>query len=91
MTTNARLRALVELAEAGSVRGAAQRLVVTESSVSAAISALASDVGVPLVRRDGRGVLLTPAGERYVGYARRILGLHDEAIAAARGEADPER
>lgn len=91
MTTNARLRALVELADAGSVRGAAQRLVVTESSVSAAVSALAADVGVPLVRRNGRGVLLTPAGERYAGYARRILGLHDEALAAARGEADPER
>lgn len=91
MTTNARLRAFVELADTGSVRGAAKRLVVTESSVSAAVSALASDVGVPLVRRNGRGVLLTPAGERYAGYARRILGLHDEAIAAARGEADPER
>jgi DNA-binding transcriptional LysR family regulator len=91
VTTNARLRALVELADAGSVRGAAQRLVVTESSVSAAVSALAADVGVPLVRRNGRGVLLTPAGERYAGYARRILGLHDEAMAAARGEADPER
>ena len=36
-------------------------------------------------------MLLTPAGERYAGYARRILGLHDEALAAARGEADPER
>lgn len=91
MTTNARLRALVELADTGSVRAAALRLVVTESSVSAAISALAGDVGVPLVRRNGRGVLLTPAGERYAGYARRILGLHDEAMAAARGEADPER
>jgi DNA-binding transcriptional LysR family regulator len=91
MTTNARLRALVELADTGSVRGAAERLVVTESSVSAAVSALAADVGVPLVRRNGRGVLLTPAGERYAGYARRILGLHDEAMAAARGEADPER
>lgn len=91
MTTNARLRAFVELADTGSVRGAAKRLVVTESSVSAAVSALAADVGVPLVRRNGRGVLLTAAGERYAEYARRILGLHDEALAAARGEAAPER
>ncbi|OLT11816.1 LysR family transcriptional regulator [Pseudonocardia sp. CNS-139] len=91
MTTNARLRALVELADAGSVRAAAQRLVVTESSVSAAIGALAAEIGVPLVDRDGRGVRLTPAGLRYVAYARRILGLHAEAVAAARGEADPER
>jgi DNA-binding transcriptional LysR family regulator len=91
MTTNARLRALVELADTGSVRAAAQRLVVTEASVSGAISALAAEVGVPLLDRDGRGVRLTAAGRRYVAYARRILGLHEEALAAARGEADPAR
>lgn len=90
MTTNARLRALVELADTGSVRGAAERLVVTESSISSALRALSSDIGITLVDRHGRGVRLTPAGLRYVEYARRILGLHDEAILAARGEADPE-
>jgi DNA-binding transcriptional LysR family regulator len=90
MTTHARMRALVELADTGSVRAAAARLVVTESSVSSAISLLAAEVGVPLVAKDGRGVRLTAAGKRYADYARRILGLHAEAIAAARGEADPE-
>lgn len=90
MTTNARLRAFVELADTGSVRAAARRLVVTESSVSSAVGLLAAEVGVPLLDRDGRGVRLTPAGERYAAYARRILGLHDEAVAAARGAADPE-
>ncbi|MCV7031939.1 LysR family transcriptional regulator [Mycobacterium sherrisii] len=90
MTTNARLRALVEVADTGSVRGAAERLVVTESSISSALRALSSDIGITLVDRHGRGVRLTPAGLRYVEYARRILGLHDEAILAARGEADPE-
>jgi LysR family transcriptional regulator, low CO2-responsive transcriptional regulator len=90
VTTPARMRALVALADTGSVRAAASRLVVTESSVSSAISLLAAEVGVPLVTRDGRGVRLTAAGKRYADYARRILGLHAEAIAAARGEADPE-
>lgn len=89
-TTNARLRALVELADAGSVREAAVRLFVTESSVSSSISALSADVGVVLVERHGRGVRLTQAGQRYVSYARRILNLHEEAVLAARGEADPE-
>lgn len=90
MTTNARLRTLVELAETGSVRAAAERLVVTESSVSSAISALSAEVGTPLVTRHGRGVRLTPAGERYAEYARRILSLHAEAVLAAGAEADPE-
>jgi DNA-binding transcriptional LysR family regulator len=90
MTTNARLRALVELADTGSVRGAAERLVVTESAISSALSSLSAEVGVPLVDRHGRGVRLTPAGQRYADYARKILGLHHEAVLAARGEVDPE-
>ena len=53
--------------------------------------ALSEEIGVALVDRNGRGVKLTPAGLRYVEYARRILGLHDEAIQAARGEGDPGR
>lgn len=90
MTTNARLRALVELADTGSVHAAADRLVVSESAISAAVSGLSAEVGVALIDRHGRGVRLTPAGQRYVEYARRILGLHGEALLAARGEADPE-
>jgi LysR family transcriptional regulator, low CO2-responsive transcriptional regulator len=91
VTTTARMRAFVALAEAGSVRGAAAQLVVTESTVSAAVRALGEEIGVPLLERDGRGVRLTPAGRRYADYARRVLGHLDEAGAAARGEADPER
>lgn len=90
VTTTARMRAFVALAEHGSVRGAAASLFVTESTVSAAVRALAEDVGVPLIERDGRGVRLTAAGRRYAGYARRVLGLLEEGAAAARGEADPE-
>jgi DNA-binding transcriptional LysR family regulator len=87
--TPARLRALVAVAETGSVRAAAARLVVTESAVSSAITALSHDLGFALVDRDGRGVKLTPAGRTYAQYARRILGLIDEAAAAARGADDP--
>jgi DNA-binding transcriptional LysR family regulator len=89
MTTEARLRAFVAVAETGSVRAAAQRLVVTESAVSAAVSALTRDVGVPLLERQGRGLRLTASGQTYAGYARTILGLHAEALAAAHGEANP--
>ncbi len=89
-TTNSRLQSLVSLAEHGSVHGAAAALSVTESSVSAAVAALSRDVGVPLIRRDGRGVALTDAGVTYLAYARRILGLHTKAVDAARSEADPE-
>jgi DNA-binding transcriptional LysR family regulator len=91
VTTVARLRALVTVADAGSVREAARRLTVTESAVSAALSALAREVRVPLVERDGRGLRLTASGQAYSGYARAILGLHEEGLAAVRGDRDPER
>ena len=89
--TEVRLRTLVALAGTGSVREAARRLYVTESAVSASVAALARELGVPLVRRVGRGVELTEAGAVYAGYARRVLGLLEEGRAAARGAADPGR
>lgn len=91
MSTVARLRALVAVADSGSVRAAARHLTVTESAVSAALAALAREVRVPLVERDGRGLRLTAPGRAYADYARQILGLHEEALAAARSGHDPER
>ena len=91
MTTQSRLRTLVALAAAGSVRGAAARLTVTESAVSASIAALARELGVPLVEPVGRGLRLTPSGTVYARYARRVLGLLEEGAAAAAQELDPER
>jgi DNA-binding transcriptional LysR family regulator len=64
---------------------------VTESAVSAAITALSRDLGFALVEKDGRGVKLTAAGETYARYARSILGLLDEAQSTARAAQDPSR
>lgn len=84
------LRTIAAVAEMGSLRGAATRLVVTESAVSAALGALQRQLGVRLVEREGRGARLTAAGRRYADYAGRVLGLLDEAALAAIAEDDPE-
>jgi LysR family transcriptional regulator, low CO2-responsive transcriptional regulator len=89
--TEARLRSFVAVADTSSVRAAAQRLYVTESAVSASVTALAREVGVPLVERVGRGLRLTPAGAAYATYARQVLGLLEQGRVAARGAADPAR
>lgn len=89
--TEVRLRALIAVADTGSVRAAALDLHVSESAVSAAVTLLSREVGVPMVERAGRGIRLTDAGRVYVAHAREILGLLDRAAAAARGETDPER
>jgi LysR family transcriptional regulator, low CO2-responsive transcriptional regulator len=89
MTFN-QLRTFIAVAETGAVRAAAALLVVTPSAVSSALSTLQEEVGTALVVRQGRGLRLTEAGLLYADYARRILGLLDEAKVAAVGELDPE-
>jgi DNA-binding transcriptional LysR family regulator len=89
--TLGQLRTFLAVAATGSVRAAAEQLVVTQPAVSSALAAVRDQVGVPLVARDGRGLRLTPAGEALAERARSALAMLDEAVAAARGEADPHR
>jgi DNA-binding transcriptional LysR family regulator len=89
--TLGQLRTFLAVAATGSVRAAAEQLVVTQPAVSSALAAVRKQVGVALVTRDGRGLRLTPAGEALAERARAALALLDEAVAAARGEADPDR
>ncbi|HYH48760.1 MAG TPA: LysR substrate-binding domain-containing protein [Acidimicrobiia bacterium] len=91
MITVTQLRTFVEVAEAGSVRVAAERLIVSQPAVSAVLAALHRELGVPLAVREGRGLRVTPAGMVFAGYARRILGLLDEARVATAGQLHPDR
>ncbi|MEV6984086.1 LysR substrate-binding domain-containing protein [Sphaerisporangium sp. NPDC051017] len=88
--TLTQLRTFLAVAETGSVRAAAKRLVVTESAVSASVAALQRSLGLQLLRPSGRGLELTEAGEVYAGYVRRSLGLLESGRTAALGETDPE-
>lgn len=90
MTFN-QLRAFTALADIGSVGGAAQRLHVTQPAVSAAVRGLEAAVGAKLIEPDGRGVRLTTAGTTFATYARRVLGLAEEATVTVRGGDDPTR
>jgi DNA-binding transcriptional LysR family regulator len=79
------------VARAGSVHGAAERLTVTQPAVTAALRALERDLGVRLVARAGRGLVLTAAGETLARYAARLLGLLDEARSSVREAVEPGR
>ena len=83
------VRTFLEVAATGSVRIAAERLVISQPAVSSALAALQKTVGSAIVKRDGRGVRLTPAGERLAVYGRRIFALLDEAVAETRAAANP--
>ncbi len=76
------LRSFVAIADTGGVAKAAERVHRTQPAVSLQMKRLEGVLGVALIRRQGRGVALTEAGERLLAYARRILTLNDEAVAA---------
>ena len=67
------LRMVAEVARAQSVKGAADRLHVTQSAVSHQLSDLEGRLGTPLFVRLGRRMLPTPAGRLLVEAAGRVL------------------
>jgi DNA-binding transcriptional LysR family regulator len=79
------LRSFVAGMEAGSFARAADRLGRSTSAVSAQLKKLEEQAGVALVRKSGRGLMLTDGGEALLSYARRLLDLNDEAVSAVRG------
>lgn len=62
-----------------SVTRAAKRLGRVQSSVTTRIQQLEDEMGVALFRRDGNRLTLSVEGERFLGYANRMLALADEA------------
>jgi DNA-binding transcriptional LysR family regulator len=76
-----RLRLLHELANRGTIAAVAEALSYSPSSVSVQLSELEREAGVPLLRRVGRNVQLTPAGLRVAAHAAAALEA-DESLRA---------
>ncbi|MEM7491687.1 MAG: LysR family transcriptional regulator [Pseudomonadota bacterium] len=74
------LRAFATVAATGGVTRAAGLLNLTQSAVSMQVKRLEEALGVPVLERTGRGVRVTPDGERALAYARRMLALNDELL-----------
>ena len=78
------LRTLVAVHELGSFARAARRVGRSESAISLQLKRLEEQCGTPLLHRSGRRMVLSDAGSRVLGYARRLLALNDEALATFR-------
>jgi LysR family transcriptional repressor of citA len=76
----AHLRAFVAVATHGGFRRAADRLYLSQPTVSAQVAALERELGFRLFERKGRRSGLTPEAEQLLPYALRLLALHDEAV-----------
>jgi DNA-binding transcriptional LysR family regulator len=73
--TVTQLSAFLAVIRGGSVTAAADSLLVTQPSVSAAVAALARELGCELFEREGRGIRPTEAGAAFAPYAADVLGL----------------
>ena len=84
------LRYFVELAHTRHFTRAAERLCITQPSLSHAITQLEAELGVPLFERTGRTTVLTRFGEQFLTCAQQTLSTLDEGVDAlqrvARGE-----
>ncbi|NER60664.1 LysR family transcriptional regulator [Pseudomonas sp. MAFF212428] len=76
------LRSFVYGVQSGSFALAADKLARSTSAISAQMKKLEAQVGEPLLRKAGRGLALTEAGEQMFAYAQRLVSLNDEAVFA---------
>ena len=71
--TLTQLKYIVETAEAGTISKAAERLYISQPSLTAAIRELEHEFGITIFQRTNKGILLTTEGEEFLGYARQVI------------------
>jgi len=80
------VRTFVAVAEAKSFTRAGERLGRTQSAISLQMRRLEERLGVQLLSRDPRHVVLTEEGDRFLPQARRLLRLNDEIMDGLKAE-----
>ena len=66
------LRQVIAVADYGSMNEAAKQLYLTQPSLSATIKAVEREIGIEIFTRSNRGIIATPEGEEFLGYARQV-------------------
>ena len=84
------LRYFCAVAENQGFSRTARALHVSQSAISEQISDLEQEIGIPLLVRGQQKTTLTPAGEMFLGEAKKVLAAADNAIEIARRAARGE-
>ena len=66
------IRYMITIAETGSLGKAAEKLFVSQPSLSGAVKEMETELGLTLFHRGSKGVTLTPEGQRFLPYARQV-------------------
>ncbi len=83
------LKTFIEVYHTRHFARAADNLYITPSAVSARVRLLETQLGTPLFSRERNNIQLTEAGERFLGYARNMLRLWEQARYEMAMDADP--
>jgi DNA-binding transcriptional LysR family regulator len=78
------LKALVQVAERGSIRAAARAMNLSQSALTKALRELEEDVGAELLQRSYKGIGFTPEGSALLLRARLVLATLERARAEIR-------
>ncbi|MGN0142835.1 MAG: LysR family transcriptional regulator [Roseburia sp.] len=60
------------IADCGSMNEAAKQLFISQPSLSEAVKDLEQEIGLEIFLRSNRGIIITPEGEEFLGYARQV-------------------
>ena len=74
------LEAFVATAELKSFSQAAKYLYLSQSTISSHVQNLEDDLGRKLLLRTTKSITLTPEGETFLSYARKIVETKDQAV-----------
>ena len=67
-----------EVAKLGSLGKASEKLLIAVPNLSRSIKELEADLGITIFDRTSKGMILTPEGERFMGYAKSALNRIEE-------------
>lgn len=85
------LKEFVVLAEIGNYMKAADALFISQSSLSKHIKAMEKELDIPLFERSTRKIQLSPYGETLLPFARKIVNLHYQSMAALMNQMGTEQ
>lgn len=66
------LKYALTIARSGSINEAAKQLFISQPSLSETIRELETELGFDIFLRSNRGIVITPEGEEFLGYARQV-------------------
>jgi DNA-binding transcriptional LysR family regulator len=67
------LQQVITIAESRSMNEAAKKLYVSQPNLSAVVKELEEEAGIAIFIRSNRGIVVTPEGEEFLGYAKQVV------------------